>query len=50
MAFFFFSKEIETLYQHYCLINLISLKNSAASCVWKAMSQGVRQTFAVMSK
>lgn len=26
----FFSKEIETLYQHYCLINLTSSRNSSA--------------------
>lgn len=40
----FFSKEIGTLHQHYCLINLMSLENSAALAGWKGMSQGVRQT------
>lgn len=40
----FFSKEIGTLYQHYCLINLMSLKNRAALGGWKGMNQGIRQT------
>lgn len=32
IVWLFFSKEIETLYQHYCLINLTSLRNSTALC------------------